>query len=1446
MKKILLVLFLIFPIFVNAVTYSSATTKAGSYMETGDFKYGYEKYIYTPTNNSSFYNNDSSSFIKGGMLNLEEFRITLKNNTRSLYYSYLYEGNPYWTITNGSSSDERKIINSGFSSYKKTENSIKIGTKITEYVIPTTSVVGQGTYSDPFIFAPQYKVLIKVNNGERGVMIDEENREVTSIEFLATESDYRELKIKSKGKYGYIGSTCGTILNDIQSSTGKIIISGVTRDTECTINFGERPIAVILNQDENTTPSNPAKLYIIPENGWYSDEFANYSITTLITNPTKIGYIYKGYYKSTSASNACSGTLVIGEDKKLIKTKTLLDSFDNNQILYPCYEANTYTITFDKNTGDRLTTTSKSVIFDQLYGELPVPEKDGYKFEGWYTDAVSGELIESTTLMDLATSHTLYAHWSALSNTEYKVKHWLQNVGGGSEQNGTNYTEKETTTHTGTSDTSVTAPRKTYTGFTQPSLKSVTIDRHGTSVVNYYYTRNFYEVTYNLQGIGSPQPSVATVQYQAAYPIPTVSAVGYTFDGWFKDQSYTNEITSGVKLSDASNHQLYARWVINTYSITLNKGTGISAVSGAGTFNYNTVRSINATVAPGYTWTGWTGDISTSTKAYSFSVPARNVTLTANATGNPYSVTYSCNGGAGSREPTNHIYGTASAVSTNFCTKTGSTFTSWNTAENGSGTSIGGGANVTTLTTSYGGIVLVFAQWVVNTYTVAYSCNGGSGSTASSSHTYGVYKNLTANGCSNAGHRFDGWTTNSAGTGTVYTNQQNVVNLTTSNNVTVTLYAKWTKCPAGTYLSGNTCTACPAGKYSAAGASSCSTCSAGTYSAAGSSTCSSCAAGQYSSAGASSCSNCSAGTYSAAGSSTCSSCPAGKYSSAGASSCLTCTAGYRCPGGSNRIRCTAGTYAAAGSSSCTSCSAGYYSSAEASSCSACPAGQFSTAGSSSCSTCPAGYRCPGGSNRIQCTAGTYAPAGSSGCYSCPAGTFSGAGSGGCSSCTAGTYSTGGASSCTICEAGYYCPGGSNRIQCGAGTYSSGGASACTSCSAGYYSAAGASTCLSCPAGKYSSAGASSCSTCTAGYRCPGGTNRIQCGAGTYSAAGASSCTNCSAGYYSAAGASICTGCPAGKYSAAGASSCTTCTAGYYCPGSSDRVACAAGKKNASTGSTAASACTNCSAGYYSAAGASSCTGCPAGKYSAAGASTCTTCTAGYYCPGSSNRVACPAGTYRTSTGGTSLSSCATCPAGSYCTGGSNIASCPSGKTSNAGATSSGSCYSLTPSSTSVGKSYFGQANGGVGSAWKGWQSGYTHNSGSDYGSLQTYVQRFTAPSFSGTSKTVHFTMWGVRASSSYPKTVTLRYAITKESSMSLYLNKTSAVTDSNAIGSGYATYTNVESASGSANWITVSVDTTDLVSGGDYVLILWPYTSSNGLVVWQVGYHSGITLDYYP
>ena len=85
----------------------------------------------------------------------------------------------------------------------------------------------------------------------------------------------------------------------------------------------------------------------------------------------------------------------------------------------------------------------------------------------------------------------------------------------------------------------------------------------------------------------------------------------------------------------------------------------------------------------------------------------------------------------------------------------------------------------------------VTANAVANTYTVAYNANGGEGTTASSSHTYGVAKNLTSNGFTRIGYTFLGWSTSSTATSATYTNGQSVSNLTTTHGATVTLYAVW-------------------------------------------------------------------------------------------------------------------------------------------------------------------------------------------------------------------------------------------------------------------------------------------------------------------------------------------------------------------------------------------------------------------------------------------------------------------------------------------------------------------------------------------------------------------------------------------------------------------------------------------------------------------------------
>ena len=74
--------------------------------------------------------------------------------------------------------------------------------------------------------------------------------------------------------------------------------------------------------------------------------------------------------------------------------------------------------------------------------------------------------------------------------------------------------------------------------------------------------------------------------------------------------------------------------------------------------------------------------------------------------------------------------------------------------------------------------------------------------------------------------------------------------------------------------------------------------------------------------------------------------------------------------------------------------------------------------------------------------------------------------------------------------------------------------------------------------------------------------------------------------------------------------------------------------------------------------------------SLSGQTNCTTCPNAHYCiAGATAPRACPAGTYRSTDGGTSSSDCTTCPAGSACVSGSSApVICASGSFSLAGAT----------------------------------------------------------------------------------------------------------------------------------------------------------------------------------
>ncbi len=101
-------------------------------------------------------------------------------------------------------------------------------------------------------------------------------------------------------------------------------------------------------------------------------------------------------------------------------------------------------------------------------------------------------------------------------------------------------------------------------------------------------------------------------------------------------------------------------------------------------------------------------------------VGLEDLTYTAVWTANAYTVSFHANGGEGAMDTQSMTYGQETALSANAFTRTGYTFTGWNTAANGSGTAYTAGQTVQNLTAANGGTVTLYAQWSLDTYTISY------------------------------------------------------------------------------------------------------------------------------------------------------------------------------------------------------------------------------------------------------------------------------------------------------------------------------------------------------------------------------------------------------------------------------------------------------------------------------------------------------------------------------------------------------------------------------------------------------------------------------------------------------------------------------------------------------------------------------------------------------
>ena len=148
---------------------------------------------------------------------------------------------------------------------------------------------------------------------------------------------------------------------------------------------------------------------------------------------------------------------------------------------------------------------------------------------------------------------------------------------------------------------------------------------------------------------GSGSVQTFTQEYGTTKEIPDPVMPGYTFKGWAKSNPMNGTLSGKTyTFGDASGKTdtLTAMWQVNYYKVTLHAGNGIESVSGAGEYAYGTTVTIDAAVLRGYHWGTWTGTYDTQTKRYAFTMPARDVDMTADAEANTYTLHFDPNSGA--------------------------------------------------------------------------------------------------------------------------------------------------------------------------------------------------------------------------------------------------------------------------------------------------------------------------------------------------------------------------------------------------------------------------------------------------------------------------------------------------------------------------------------------------------------------------------------------------------------------------------------------------------------------------------------------------------------------------------------------------------------------------------------------------------------------------------
>ena len=316
--------------------------------------------------------------------------------------------------------------------------------------------------------------------------------------------------------------------------------------------------------------------------GEYSNQTINYGEkmdATKVSDPTMEGHNFLGWYDGDNKVDIAA--LEIKKDYAL-KAK---------------WDIETFSVSFNSDGGTPERYETQSVDFNGTIATAPeTPSKTGYTFEGWYNGDNKFEF--GTT--KVTGSIELKAKWKIQTFTvSFDV-----NGGTGEYANQTiNYGEKMDATKV--SDPTMEGHNFLgwYDGDNKVDIATLEIKKD--YALKAKWEIHTFTVSFDANG-GNETYANQTINYGQKIDSSKVSnptMAGFTFLGWYEGENKV-EIAS---LTVTKNHELKAKWSINSYTVSFNSDGGTPSSYESESVEYNKTIA-NAPTEPsktGYTFGGW-------------------------------------------------------------------------------------------------------------------------------------------------------------------------------------------------------------------------------------------------------------------------------------------------------------------------------------------------------------------------------------------------------------------------------------------------------------------------------------------------------------------------------------------------------------------------------------------------------------------------------------------------------------------------------------------------------------------------------------------------------------------------------------------------------------------------------------------------------------------------